>query len=1064
MKRRLLSLFMAMVMVCSLVPGALAAGDDWSVPENAEDKTCQHAQYEETIVTQATCKEAGSKTLTCKNEKCKATKTVEIPKTSDHTWNNGTVTKEATCTAAGETTYTCSVCTATKKESIALKPHTRPTDATKYTTDASHSKHTYTCTVCSNPIEEACNFDNVNWVNDSAHNYHSRNCKYCNYTYTGDHTYGADGECTLCGAENPDAQYSIKITSTSSTVKVGETIRLTAEVKKGTESQTSADVKWSTTSSNVSVDEKTGDVTGVNGGTTAVVRAEYTIPGTTQTIKDEVTVKVTSRLAITTRRTDLTSYGAETTLYAEYDGVEIKSGSGLEWRVDGRTTSDYVDLEDNDNGTATVTARKNTGSSGVTIAASYKDSDGNTHSAEIKIVVKISTQNAATVTVYTDSSDYYLSDSDDEGDNSIESQLDSYFSSRNSGYYGLESVIFSTKTDTYGSLKVTAGSKYYADGQEPSKGSYYSLSEAYFTPGSKKGSAVFSITANVYTSSKKVDTDAVTCTITFKVEEGVSSGDVTFYGAVGEDVPFDSATFEDFWDDKYSGGDLDYVTFSVSGGTLRDGDSKTVSSKKCYVSPGRSDIGLDEVYFEPSSTNSKKATTVTFSFTAYGEDKKGNDKEASGRVSIVYMSDSPKDISYTVGANGAVSLKASDFTAAYKEVISGTVPSNLTIVFQGAPKNGTLTYNDSSKKNAKDVTLTNSSIKKYSFTTKSSGSNQLNDITYSGTSGTDTIEYTAYSGSTPKFKGNVVFNGKAAVPTDVSLYYASTAGQPARFSQNDFATANSVLSKAVKYRFAAPSNGTLYLNGTTSAVGIDVASSLLSSVTYQPKAGYNGSDKVVFMAYDASNALVASGTVNITIAGNPSTTNPSTPGSSGGVTDVSQFTDVSSTAWYRSNLATLVQKGVITGRGNGKFDPRGTVTYGEALKMVLQACGYTATVGTGSQWAINYKNLAVSRGWISNDIDLNAAISRNATAELAAKVLGVSPVTSGSPFADEANAYAVALYYTTPQVFVGSTNPNGGKPLFQNSSPLLREQVCAVICRVMDYHTQHTTNTMPDGT
>ena len=68
-----------------------------------------------------------------------------------------------------------------------------------------------------------------------------------------------------------------------------------------------------------------------------------------------------------------------------------------------------------------------------------------------------------------------------------------------------------------------------------------------------------------------------------------------------------------------------------------------------------------------------------------------------------------------------------------------------------------------------------------------------------------------------------------------------------------------------------------------------------------------------------------------------------------------------------------------------------------------------------------------------------------------------------SPFGDEANAYAVALYYTTPQIFVGTTNPNGGKPLFENSKPLLREQVCAVICRVSDYHTQHTTNVMPDG-
>ena len=57
----------------------------------------------------------------------------------------------------------------------------------------------------------------------------------------------------------------------------------------------------------------------------------------------------------------------------------------------------------------------------------------------------------------------------------------------------------------------------------------------------------------------------------------------------------------------------------------------------------------------------------------------------------------------------------------------------------------------------------------------------------------------------------------------------------------------------------------------------------------------------------------------------------------------------------------------------------------------------------------------------------------------------------------------MALYYTNPQIFYGTTNPNGGKPLFENNKPLLREQVCAVICRVRTYNAQQTTDTMPDG-
>lgn len=736
--------------------------------------------------------------------------------------------------------------------------------------------------------------------------------------------------------------------------------------------------------------------------------------------------------------------GQSITLTPKFDGEEVTDET-VKWTFDSGSSYFYTESGSNER---LIVKPDSSGTRSCVIAASV-NIDGEPYTDKVTLTLDIDTDLDLTATV---SSEYVFSDLSDKGSYSVEEQLLDQLDDMDSRLK-LDYVVFDNVSTSYGKLEdIKTTTEVDAD----------EFGDIQFTP-TKKGDAVFKFTAYAYTNSsasRKYD-GVLTITVT---DASDSSGDVVFYGDVGEDVSLDSGSFEDFWDDEYPNGELEYVTFSVSGGTLRDADGKTVGSKKCYVRAGRNEIELDEVYFEPNSTNKKTAKTVSFSFTAYGENKSGTNKEASGRVSIVYTAENPDDITYTSGSNGTVSLKASDFTAAYKEVISGSVPSNLTIVFQSVPRNGTLTYNDSSKKNAKDVKLTSSNIKKYSFTTKSSGSNQLNDVVYSGTSGTDTIDYIAYSGSTIKFKGSVVFNGKGAVPQDVVVYYASTAGQPARFSQNDFVTANSAMSKAAKIRFVTPANGTLYLNGSTTAAGIDIAPALLYSVTYQPKAGFNGTDKVVFAAYDASNNLVANGSVNITVAGNPTTS--TTPGGTtnpGGVTDVSQFTDVSGNAWYRANLATLVNKGVISGRGDGKFDPKGTVTYGEALKMVLESCGYTAAVGTGSQWAINYKNLAVSKGWISSSVDLNAAISRNATAELAAKVLGVAPVTSGSPFGDEANAYAVALYYTTPQIFVGTTNPNGGKPLFENSKPLLREQVCAVICRVSDYHTQHTTNVMPDG-
>ncbi len=996
LKRRLLSLFLAMVMVLSLAPGALAV-DEVQQPGDNEQKPPQedidNSKWSDTSADH------------------------QHKKPESDTTGNPTVT-EATCTEAKKKVYKCTDnnCNATLTETEGdPKGHTWATTGSKITTGSDKGKHKVTCTV------QGCNGEKVEG-----------------------HNWNTNDKCTVCNAVKP-AEASITLgTNTLSFTYNGRSQTITATTVPG-----NAEVEWSVSPATgvVSLDATgkscTVSVTGYGSATIAAKVKD-------SNLKAECKVTVENPLTITSSSTSnkLTSMDSSITLIPYFDGQAINTVDGeFTWKL---PSSQYFDFNDGDraDGKLYVTPLASSKDSrSCTITAEYKVNDI-TYKKSITLYLQISAEIDLTASV---STDYYFSEVSDKGSYSVEDQL---LRAIPSNYY-LDYIQFSNVTTDYGDLDGVSKRDEIEEDE---------IGDILFVP-KKKGDAVFYFTAYTYkssSSSSRIEREGIlTITVT---DASDSSGDVVFYGDVGEDVSLDSGSFEDFWDDEYPNGELEYVTFSVSGGTLRDADGKTVGSKKCYVRAGRNEIELDEVYFEPNSTNKKTAKTVSFSFTAYGENKSGTNREASGRVSIVYTAESPDDITYTSGSNGTVSLKASDFTAAYKEVISGSVPSNLTIVFQSVPRNGTLTYNDSSKKNAKDVKLTSSNIKKYSFTTKSSGSNQLNDVVYSGTSGTDTIDYIAYSGSTIKFKGSVVFNGKGAIPQDVVVYYASTAGQPARFSQNDFTTANSAMSKAAKIRFVTPANGTLYLNGSTSAAGIDIAPALLYSVTYQPKAGFNGTDKVVFAAYDASNNLVANGSVNITVAGNPTTS--TTPGGTtnpGGVTDVSQFTDVSGNAWYRANLATLVSKGVISGRGDGKFDPKGTVTYGEALKMVLESCGYTAAVGTGSQWAINYKNLAVSKGWISSSVDLNAAISRNATAELAAKVLGVAPVTSGSPFGDEANAYAVALYYTTPQIFVGTTNPNGGKPLFENSKPLLREQVCAVICRVSDYHTQHTTNVMPDG-
>lgn len=1061
LKRRLLSLFLAMVMVLSLAPGALAV--DPNVPSDATwvkatDKDLCTSDHENITYrkTEATCKDTGSEVWTCGS--CGGTVTKTIDKLTTHTPitnpskpgdydSSETGVHYVKCSVYDAKTGTGTTCTYNQENNTkCVCGRTKPADtltsitltSTSLSLDVGNS-----ATLKATAVPAGAALTGIQWASDKSNIASVDNTGRVTAVSAGTAKITATvGDITAECVVTVTAGYSINVSKNVSIKQDGQNT-LTPKLYQGSTIVPNATFTYNSDKESIATVSNSGVIRGVAPGTATITVS--CIPATgLQAVTATVNVTVTSLFEITCSSKNLTSMGQSITLTPKFDGEEVTER--VSWEFESGSTS-YFETERS--GQRLIVTPASSGTSKSCVIAASVTIDGVPYTDRVTLTLNIDTDLDLTATV---SSEYVFSDLSDKGSYSVEEQLLDQLDDIDRKLE-LDYVMFDTVSTSYGKLEdIKTTTKVYAD----------DFGDIQFTP-TKKGDAVFKFTAYAYTNNSANEPYDGVLTITV-TDASDSSGDVVFYGDVGEDVSLDSGSFEDFWDDEYPNGELEYVTFSVSGGTLRDADGKTVGSKKCYVRAGRNEIELDEVYFEPNSTNKKTAKTVSFSFTAHGENKSGTKKELEGRVSIVYTAENPDDITYTSGSNGTVSLKASDFTAAYKEVISGSVPSNLTIVFQSVPRNGTLTYNDSSKKNAKDVKLTSSNIKKYSFTTKSSGSNQLNDVVYSGTSGTDTIDYIAYSGSTIKFKGSVVFNGKGAIPQDVVVYYASTAGQPARFSQNDFTTANSAMSKAAKIRFVTPANGTLYLNGSTTAAGIDIAPALLYSVTYQPKAGFNGTDKVVFAAYDASNNLVANGSVNITVAGNPTTS--TTPGGTtnpGGVTDVSQFTDVSGNAWYRANLATLVSKGVISGRGDGKFDPKGTVTYGEALKMVLESCGYTAAVGTGSQWAINYKNLAVSKGWISSSVDLNAAISRNATAELAAKVLGVAPVTSGSPFGDEANAYAVALYYTTPQIFVGTTNPNGGKPLFENSKPLLREQVCAVICRVSDYHTQHTTNVMPDG-
>jgi hypothetical protein len=194
--------------------------------------------YTETVDKAATCKETGSKTLTCscgetktetiaidsnnhtntetrnaKTATCKdegntgdtycndCEQTIEtgtsIPKTNDHSWGTtGLVTKEASCTETGEETYTCSVCGATQTKAIPTTAHETELRNAKAATcgEIGNTGDTY-CTKCNTKISDG----SVIPIDPENHNWNAgKVTKAATCTTDGEETYTCQNSgCTV---------------------------------------------------------------------------------------------------------------------------------------------------------------------------------------------------------------------------------------------------------------------------------------------------------------------------------------------------------------------------------------------------------------------------------------------------------------------------------------------------------------------------------------------------------------------------------------------------------------------------------------------------------------------------------------------------------------------------------------------------------------------------------------------------------------------------------------------------------------------------------------------------
>ncbi|MBR7082217.1 MAG: C40 family peptidase [Oscillospiraceae bacterium] len=173
------------------------------------------------------------------------------------------------------------------------------------------------------------------------------------------------------------------------------------------------------------------------------------------------------------------------------------------------------------------------------------------------------------------------------------------------------------------------------------------------------------------------------------------------------------------------------------------------------------------------------------------------------------------------------------------------------------------------------------------------------------------------------------------------------------------------------------------------------------------------------------------------------------------------FSDVDESAWYYKDVTALASAGIIGGYSDGTFRPNGTVTNGEALKLILLASGYTAQSKTDSHWASGYRDLAVMHGIMTSaDIELDAPITRLDVANLAANALGLRTATIKSPFIDTDDNAATVLFENG--IITGSETSAG--IVFNGADSLKRSEISAIIYRIINTNFDaHTGSEQPDA-
>ena len=534
--------------------------------------------------------------------------------------------------------------------------------------------------------------------------------------------------------------------------------------------------------------------------------------------------------------------------------------------------------------------------------------------------------------------------------------------------------------------------------------------------------------------------------------------DITYQVDPNDSVAFDRSDFNDFFQEEYDNYTLRYVVFeadsdytSADGAVYYDYDGRDETSfsrsklgnyKFYYSDSDYGDYALRDLSFV-AGRNFDEA--VTLSFRAYYS----NSRYVDGTVRIEPTGSSTStsslkaNILYTTTTGNAVQINANDIARFYSAAYPGYQLQYVKL--DGVPSLGSLYYNyySASKYGTTQLRLTasNCGSQLLYFSPTSTSQYSLSELTYitGGSNYCVTVPFTAYGSGSTSVKGSILIS---VTPTLISEVYGVTPkGNSVNFPSSSIyasvvVSTGSALSSIQLLSLPSATVGTVYVSsGTLTRADTSTLytytgnSNSISQLRFVPATGYTGSVEIPYVAYSSNGTAIGAGKFCL-----------------GVVSSIRQFTDMTSSTWCYKYVTELSDAKVIDGYTDGTFRPNNTVTYGQALKLIMLVAGYSAQAQTGSHPFSGYLSRAQKDGLVSGSINLDAPITRLAVAQIAAKAmkLSTSGLSSVKPFTDTSDPYVQAL--NAAGIVEGYFS--NGTSTYKPYNTLTRGQISAIVWRM----------------